>query len=391
MSYKRLGILERSMFIFSFIFLFISVIVCRFFHFQKIIINFMTFLQDKYLTIKQITEINRLNMKLKSFFAAAIMTGIIIGTACSSNAQQTPSSESTSTPIPTVYYIKDINPKSIVKVYEALGRKAEGKNVGIKISTGESMKSNHLDTTLIADFVRLVDGTFIECNTAYAGNRNTTEAHLRAAKEHGFTDLAGIDILDADGEIELPVVGGKHLKKDIVGKNIENYDFIVVLSHFKGHQMGGFGGALKNISIGLGSSAGKAYIHSAGKTANVDSIWSSTAEQADFIESMAEAAKAIVDYTGDRILYINVANRLSVDCDCNGNPTPPQMGDLGVFASLDPVALDRACVDMVMNSDDHGKVHLIERINSRLGTLILDHAEELGVGSQKYNLVTIEQ
>lgn len=351
----------------------------------------MTFLQDKYLTIKQITEINRLNMKLKSFFAAAIMTGIIIGTACSSNAQQTPSSESTSTPIPTVYYIKDINPKSIVKVYEALGCKAEGKNVGIKISTGESMKSNHLDTTLIADFVRLVDGTFIECNTAYAGNRNTTEAHLRAAKEHGFTDLAGIDILDADGEIELPVVGGKHLKKDIVGKNIENYDFIVVLSHFKGHQMGGFGGALKNISIGLGSSAGKTYIHSAGKTANVDSIWSSTAEQADFIESMAEAAKAIVDYTGDRILYINVANRLSVDCDCNGNPTPPQMGDLGVFASLDPVALDRACVDMVMNSDDHGKVHLIERINSRLGTLILDHAEELGVGSQKYNLVTIEQ
>lgn len=299
------------------------------------------------------------------------------------------------TPIPedsvaTVYYIKDITPRNIVKVYEALGKKAEGK-VGIKISTGESNKSNHLDTALISDFVRLVNGTFIECNTAYAGNRLQTEKHLQTAKEHGFTDLAGIDIMDAEGEIEIPVYGGKHLKKDIVGKNLDNYDFIVVLSHFKGHQMGGFGGALKNISIGIGSSNGKAYIHSAGKTANVDSIWSTRAEQADFIESMAEAAQAVVKHTGDNILYINVANRLSIDCDCNGNPATPEMGDLGVFASLDPVALDQACVDMVFNSEDPGKASLVERIKSRLGTLILSHGEEIGVGTRKYKLVTIEE
>lgn len=309
--------------------------------------------------------------------------------ACSSNAAEKQQVDNAS--VPTVYYIKNITPQNIVKVYEALGRKAEGKNIGIKISTGESNKSNHLDTALIADFVRLVNGTFVECNTAYNGNRNTTAAHLSTAKEHGYTDLAGIDILDADGEIELPITGGKHLKKDIVGKNIKNYDFMIVLSHFKGHQMGGFGGALKNLSIGFGSSNGKAYIHSAGKTADVNNAWKEKTEQADFIESMAEAAEAITNYYGDKILYINVANRLSVDCDCNGNPAEPHMADIGVLASLDPVALDRACVDMVMNSDDPGKAELIERINSRLGTLILDHAEELGVGSQKYRLVTIEE
>ena len=330
-------------------------------------------------------------MKLRSAMLGMLAAGALgLAASCSGNKAAQADAAATDS-IPTVYYIKDITPQNIIKVYEALGRKADGKNVGIKISTGESMKSNHLDTTLIADFVRLVNGTFIECNTAYAGNRNTTEAHLRTAKEHGYTDLAGIDILDAEGEIELPVVGGKHLKKDIVGKNFKNYDFIVVLSHFKGHQMGGFGGALKNISIGLGSSAGKTYIHTAGKTANVDSVWTVGAEQKEFIESMAEAAKAITDYSGDRILYINVANHLSVDCDCNGNPAAPTMGDLGVFASLDPVALDRACVDMVRASKDPGKKDLEERIDSRLGTVILDHAEELGVGSQKYRLVTIEE
>ena len=313
--------------------------------------------------------------------------------SCSGNQKQEGAEATTEATdsIPTVYYIKDINPQSIVKVYEALGRKAEGNKIGIKISTGESNKSNHLDTALIADFVRLVNGTFVECNTAYQGNRNTTAAHLATAKEHGYTDLAGIDILDADGEVEIPVTGGKHLTKDIVGKHMADYDFLVVLSHFKGHQMGGFGGALKNISIGLGSSNGKAYIHSAGKCENADSIWSNIAEQADFIESMAEAAKAITDYYGDNILYINVANRLSVDCDCNGNPAEPEMGDLGVLASLDPVALDRACVDMVFNSEDAGKEHLVERINSRLGTLILSHGEELGIGKQQYRLVTITE
>ncbi|MDE6230196.1 MAG: DUF362 domain-containing protein [Muribaculaceae bacterium] len=330
-------------------------------------------------------------MKLKNAFTAGVLAFIAVATACTSKASASSETVMETDSIPAVYYIKNINPESLVKVYEALGRKAEGKNIGIKISTGESNKSNHLDTALIADLVHVLNGTFIECNTAYAGNRNTTEAHLKAAKEHGFTDLGGIDILDSEGDTILPVTGGKHLTKDIVGKHISNYDFIVVLSHFKGHQMGGFGGALKNISIGLASSAGKTYIHSAGKTEDVESIWRNTAEQADFIESMAEAAKAITDYAGDKILYINVANRLSVDCDCNGNPETPKMGDLGVFASLDPVALDRACVDMVMNSNDPGKEDLVERINSRLGTLILTHAEELGIGSQNYRLITIEE
>ena len=328
---------------------------------------------------------------MKKYFSLLAAAAMVAFTSCSGSKAEADTTAEQTDSIPTVYYIKDITPENIVKVYEALGRKAEGKNVGIKISTGESNKSNHLDTALIAPLVRLVNGTFIECNTAYAGNRNTTEAHLQAAKEHGFTDLAGVDIMDAEGEIELPVTGGKHLTKDIVGKNFKNYDFIVVLSHFKGHQMGGFGGALKNISIGIASSAGKTYIHSAGKTACVDSIWQNTAEQKDFIESMAEAAKAITDASGDHILYINVANRRSVDCDCNGNPAEPKMGDLGVLASLDPVALDRACVDLVFNSDDPGKADLVERINSRLGTHILTHAEELGVGSQTYRLVTIEE
>lgn len=311
--------------------------------------------------------------------------------ACGSKATAAPEAVSAANEsAPNVYYVKDITPENLIKVYEALGRKAEGKNIGIKISTGESNKSNHLDTALISKFVKLIGGTFVECNTAYNGNRNTTEAHLKAAKDHGFSDLAGIDIMDADGEMELPVEGGKHLKKDIVGKNLANHDFLVVLSHFKGHQMGGFGGALKNISIGIASSAGKTYIHSAGKTDDVNAIWKNTAEQQVFIESMAEAAKAVTDYEGDKILYINVANKLSVDCDCNGNPAAPEMGDIGILASLDPVALDKACVDLVMNSDDPGKEHLIDRINSRLGTVILSHAEELGVGTQNYNLVTLE-
>lgn len=327
--------------------------------------------------------------------AAAVLTAGI-ATSCGSKAADTSKEAADSTAVaaadslPTVYYIKDITPENIVKIYNALGRPATGK-VGVKISTGESNKSHQLDPALIKDFVNLVDGTLIECNTAYAGNRNTTEAHLKAVKEHGYTDIAAVDIMDAEGEVALPVDSGFHLTKDIVGKDFLNYDFIVVLSHFKGHQMGGFGGALKNISIGIASSNGKAYIHSAGKTENADSIWSNIAEQDAFLESMADACKGIITHTGKNILYINVANNLSVDCDCNGNPEAPKMKDLGILASLDPVALDRACVDMVFNSDDPGKDDLIERINSRHGTHILTAAEKLGLGSQKYNLVTITE
>lgn len=290
-----------------------------------------------------------------------------------------------------VYHIKDITPESLIKVYKALGREAKGNNVAVKISTGESNKSNHLDTALIKDFVHLIDGTFIECNTAYKGNRMDTADHLRMAKEHGFMDVAVVDIMDAEGDTTLPVTGGFHLPYDIVGKDFLNYDFMVVLSHFKGHAMGGFGGALKNISIGIGSTSGKTWIHTAGKTDKAEELWGNLPEQDHFLESMADACQAVINHISpENALYINVANRLSVDCDCNGNPAAPEMGDLGIYASLDPVALDRACVDAVFNSSDPGKSALIERINSRHGTHILEAAEKLGIGSQKYEIIEIE-
>jgi hypothetical protein len=197
--------------------------------------------------------------------------------------------------------------------------------------------------------------------------------------------------MDAEGEVRLPVEGGRHLAYDIVGSHFMDYDFVVVLSHFKGHAMGGFGGAIKNISIGIASSAGKAWIHSAGKTTDLNKVWGDLPAQDDFLESMAEAAKAIVDHCGDRILYISVMNNLSVDCDCDSNPEPPRMGDIGILASLDPVALDKACVDLVYASEDEGKVHLIERMESRHGIHTLEHAEELGIGSQQYELVDLDK
>lgn len=289
-----------------------------------------------------------------------------------------------------VYFIKEINSENLMKVYEALGRKATGKNVAVKLSTGEPGNNNYLNPALIKDLVQNVNGTIIECNTAYGGGRANTESHLKAAADHGFTTIAKVDIMDADGETSLPVKGGKHLKEDFVGKNYLNYDFTVVLSHFKGHPMGGFGGAIKNISIGIASSQGKAWIHSAGKSKSQADVWNSLPPQNDFLESMAEAAKAITDHCGDKILYISVANNLSVDCDCVATPEDPKMGDIGILASLDPVALDRACVDLVRASKDHGKIHLIERIDSRNGMHTLDHAEQLGMGSQKYELVTLE-
>ena len=292
--------------------------------------------------------------------------------------------------LPKVYFIKDITSENLIKIYEALGRKAEGENVAVKLSTGEAGNPNYLQPTLIKDLVQLVKGTIIEGNTAYGGKRTNVTDHMKVAEEHGFTSIAKVDIMDANGQVELPVNGGKHLKVDIVGKDFLNYDFMVVLSHFKGHPMAGFGGALKNISIGIASPEGKAYIHSGGKTRDVGQVWGMIPADTIFQESMAEASKAIIDHIGDRVLYISVANNLSVDCDCVPNPADPQMGDLGIFASLDPVALDRACIDAVHNSTDHGKIHLIERINSRHGMHNLEYAEGIGLGSQKYELLEIE-
>lgn len=293
--------------------------------------------------------------------------------------------DSVTSGFPKVYLCKDITAGNLVRIYEALGRPVKGK-VAVKLSTGEPGGHNFLQPALIKDLVKKVNGTIVECNTAYGGGRSDTGSHFKAAEDHGFTAIAPVDIMDADGEVRLPVKNGKHLKEDIVGSHYLNYDFTVVLSHFKGHAMGGFGGAIKNISIGIASSDGKRLIHSAG-TSTTD--WGNPAQD-DFLESMAEAAQAVIQHCGDNILYISVANNLSVDCDCDSNPADPQMGDIGILASLDPVALDKACTDLVRASEDHGKIHLIERIDSRHGMHTLDYAERIGLGSQKYELVELK-
>lgn len=288
-----------------------------------------------------------------------------------------------------VYFIREITPENLVRIYDALERPATGR-VAVKLSTGEPGGHHFLQPALIAPLVQKVNGTIVECNTAYGGGRAATADHLKAAEAHGFTAIASVDIMDADGEVALPVKNGKHLKEDIVGAHYLDYDFTMVLSHFKGHMMGGFGGALKNISIGIASSQGKAWIHSAGKTTDIAKVWGDLPPQDNFLESMAEAAEAIIDHCGDKILYISVANNLSVDCDCDSNPEEPKMGDIGILASLDPVALDQACVDLVYASEDPGKVHLIERMESRHGIHTLEHAEVLGLGSRTYELVELK-
>ena len=284
-----------------------------------------------------------------------------------------------------VYMYKEITPENLVKIYEALGREINGK-VAVKLSTGEPGGHNFLQPALIKDLVQEVNGTIVECNTAYGGRRSNTAAHLQAAEDHGFTAIAEVDIMDAEGEIRLPVEGGRHIDYDIVGSHYTDYDFTVVLSHFKGHAMAGFGGAIKNISIGIASANGKRWIHSGGESTT---SWGSPSQE-EFLETMAEAAKAVADHCGDNILYISVANNLSVDCDCDSSPADPEMGDIGILASLDPVALDKACTDLVRSSEDHGKIHLIERIDSRQGMHTLDYAEQIELGSQQYELVRLD-
>lgn len=319
--------------------------------------------------------------------AATMFSATGIGCAGAQEAGQGDRNGTTATP--KVYMFKEINSDNLVKIYETLGRTATGK-VAVKISTGEPGGNNYLQPDLIEDLVGLVNGTIVECNTAYGGGRADTESHRKAAEEHGFTAIAPVDIMDADGEVALPVHGGRHLKEDFVGSHFTDYDFVIILSHFKGHAMGGFGGAIKNMSIGIASSGGKAWIHSAGKTKDMGKVWNDLPAQNDFLESMAEAAKAIADHCGDKILYISVANNLSVDCDCSASPADPQMGDIGILASLDPVALDKACTDLVRTSDDHGKIHLIERIDSRNGMHTLEYGEQIGLGSQSYELVLLD-
>ena len=296
---------------------------------------------------------------------------------------------------PVVYMTRDISPESLVRIYEALDRKAEGK-VAVKISTGEAGGHNYLKPALIEQLVKKVNGTIVECNTAYPGKRNTFEAHRQTIKDHGFLDIAPVDLMDEEGDMTIPVQDSTWIKYDIVGKHLANYDFMINLAHFKGHAMGGFGGVLKNQSIGVASAAGKAYIHSAGVTDDVNECWKHTGNQEGFLESMAAAAQAVHDYfgQGERILYINVANNLSVDCDCDSHPADPEMNDIGILASLDPVALDQACVDLVFHypsKDGDDAAALIERINSRHGIHILEQAANIGLGSREYQLVSIDQ
>jgi Uncharacterized Fe-S center protein len=293
--------------------------------------------------------------------------------------------------VPTVYFTKEITPESLVEIYKALGVEVDG-NVAVKISTGEAGNTHYLKPTLIRNLVEHVNGTIVECCTAYGGSRQDPQKHWQTIKEHGFDSIFNVDLMDEFGEFRIPCSDTTHIAFDIVGKNLEQYRWMINLAHFKGHAMGGFGGVLKNASIGVASSNGKAWIHTAGKTMLSTGLWENLAEQDYFLEAMAAAAQAVHNYMGGRVIYINVMNNLSVDCDCDGHPAAPEMKDMGICASLDPVACDQACLDMVFNhqategDDEHA---LIERINRQHGTYITEYAERIGLGSKKYNLITL--
>ena len=293
-----------------------------------------------------------------------------------------------------VYFTREITPEGLMRIYKALGVELKGK-VGVKISSGEPGGNNYLHPELIGELVNSLHGTIIECCTAYGGRRTEPVEHWKAIAEHGFTAAFPCDIMDEFGEMELPVEGGYPLTSDRVGAAFANYDSVLVLSHFKGHAMAGMGGALKNISIGIASPRGKTRIHTAGLMEMPEELFGNPPEklpeQDPFLESMADAGKAVINYKGaENMLYINVANRLSVDCDCDSHPAEPEMADVGIFASTDPVAVDQACYDAVINSPDDGKAALIERMNSRHAIHVVEAAAELGLGSREYEIVSID-
>ena len=289
-----------------------------------------------------------------------------------------------------VYFIKDITPENIIKAYEALGKKLEGK-VAVKMHSGEKGNQNYLKAEFVKDVINHVNGTVVECNTAYNGARNYTEKYLELIKEHEWDKYFPFDLLDAEGpDIELNIPNGKVLKKNYVGKNLKNYDSMLVLSHFKGHAMGGYGGALKQLSIGCASSAGKTLIHTAGVATDQKVLFDNLPEQDKFLESMADAAESVVNYFDGNIAYINVMKNISKDCDCDENASAPCMKDIGILASLDPVAIDQACLDLVYNSEDSGKETLIKRIESLHGVHTVEASAELGFGTREYELITIE-
>ena len=282
-----------------------------------------------------------------------------------------------------VYFTKTLTSQAVVQLYQALGTALPGK-VAVKLHSGEVGNQNFIRPPFLKPVIDLVNGTIVECNTAYEGKRDTTKAHWETMKFHGWTDIAPVDIMDEEGELQLSIDGGKKIQKNYVGNHLANYDSMLVLSHFKGHPMGGFGGALKNISIGIASSHGKAYIHGVGV---VEDFWNS--DHDSFLESMADAAKSIVAYFDGKMAFINIMRNMSVDCDCCAMAEDPKIGDIGILASLDPVALDQACLDLVYASDDPGKAHLIERIESRNGIHTVEAAAALGIGSRDYALITL--
>ena len=289
-----------------------------------------------------------------------------------------------------VYFTKEITPESIVKIYDVLGKKLEGK-VAVKLHSGERGNQNFIRPEMVKNIVEHVNGTVVECNTAYEGARNSTEKHKKLIEEHGWNKYFNVDLLDAEGpDLVLDIPNGRVIKENYVGKDLANYDSMLVLSHFKGHAMGGYGGALKQLSIGCASSDGKTWIHTAGQTRHQEELWSKVAEQDKFLESMADAASSVIDFFKGNIVYINIMKNISIDCDCDGNAEPPCIKDIGVLASTDPVAIDKACIDLVKNSNDPGIEHFFERVNSRHGTHTIDVAESLGIGSKEYELIDID-
>lgn len=297
-----------------------------------------------------------------------------------------------------VYVTRDLSAEGLVKLYRALGAPARG-NVALKISTGESEETGYIRPDVMKPLIDEVNRTagnsvtIVECNTAYPGARNTTEKHLEAIRERGFEAVAPVDIMDADGEMRIPVRDTTWIHYDLVGDHLKRYDWMINLAHFKGHQMAGMGGVLKNASIGVASKGGKAYIHSAGKTKSAIKMWAHTGNQNGFVEAMAAAAQAVHDYMDERVVYISVMYRMSIDCDCNAHPAEPLIADYGILASTDPVAVDQACYDIVtqIHNDEHNdNGPLLKRIEERNGTHIMEHAEQIGLGTRKYKLITVE-
>ena len=288
-----------------------------------------------------------------------------------------------------VYFSKEITPEKVVEIFKKLNVEF-GENVAVKLHSGEKGNQNYIRPEFVKPIIDLVDGTVVECNTAYSGARNTTEKHKELMKEHKWTDYFDVDIMDSEGEITFEIPNGKVIKENYVGKNITNYDSMLVLSHFKGHPMGGYGGAIKQLSIGCASSGGKAWIHSGGFTNDQTKVWKNHAEQTKFLEAMAESAGSVMNYFGNKIAFINIMCNMSVDCDCCAVAEDPCMKDIGILASTDPVAIDQACLDLVYSSNDKGKDHLIQRIESRNGVHTIETAFEIGLGNREYELVNID-